>query len=297
MTLGEAEKRLSEELTILYDRFEAKNLAFLVISYVCKVNRSQYILKKNEELTGDQETRVLQILNELKTGKPLQYITGETEFYGLRFKVGRSVLIPRPETEELVEWALKEAKSLGLEAKNSDEKRLLKVLDIGTGSGCIAIAIKKNLPGTLVFAMDNSAAAIETARINAELNEAEINFIQGDVLNFKFAPIGHKFDLIISNPPYVTGSEKDLMHQNVFDHEPHEALFVPNDDPLLFYKVITGFAKLNLKHGGLLFFEINENFGTEITQLINQNGFKEIEVRKDMRGKDRMIKALYQPEL
>lgn len=295
MTLGEAEKRLSEELTVLYDRLEAKSLAFLVIRYVCSVNRSQYILKKDEELTDDQETRVLQILNELKTGRPLQYVIGETEFYGLRFKVDRSVLIPRPETEELVEWALKEARSLGLEVKSSSKNGLLRVLDIGTGSGCIAIAIKKNLPGALVLAMDNSAAAIETARINAELNDAEISFIQGDVLNFRVAPKAFKFDLIISNPPYVTRSEKDLMHQNVFDHEPHEALFVPNDDPLLFYRAITGFALLNLKHGGLLFFEINENFGTAIKQLLQQNGFKAIVVEKDMRGKDRMIKAFYQP--
>jgi release factor glutamine methyltransferase len=208
---------------------------------------------------------------------------GHTEFYGLQFKVNPSVLIPRPETEELVEWVL-----------NSNlPQTAINILDIGTGSGCIAISLKKNLPNATIWAIDISAEALKTAKENAKLNDAEVHFIETDVLNqnqtFNLLPLN--FNLIISNPPYVTPADKGLMHANVTDFEPHTALFVPQDDPLLFYKSIADLAAKKLIKGGLLFFEINESYGEETAVMLEEKQFKQVELRKDLSGRDRMIKA------
>ena len=283
MTLGEAEKLYTTTLSQLYGLNEAKSLAWLAISFVCKINRPDYLSSRNEELSFNNETALLSILEELKSGKPLQYVLGETTFYDLTFKVNPSVLIPRPETEELVDWILKDT---------FVKQPNLKILDIGTGSGCIAIALKKNLPLADVLALDVSAEALETATVNSILNKTEIKFIQDDILNPRQHIISNTiYSVIVSNPPYVMLAEKKNMHRNVLNFEPHTALFVPDNDALLFYKAIVNFAAKHLQHRGLLFLEINEDLGEETLELITEMGFKNVELRKDLRGKDRMIRA------
>ena len=235
------------------------------------------------ELSENESTKLIDILNELSTGKPIQYILGKTEFYGLPFLVNPSVLIPRPETEELVDWAIN---SLKTEINNSAH-----IIDIGTGSGCIAISIKKHLPDFKVSAIDISATAIQTATKNAKLNQVEVEFSEEDILNPK-ATKTKKYKVIISNPPYVTLLDKRQMHTNVTDFEPHNALFVSDDDPLIFYRFIAKFAIKHLDQNGLLFFEINESYGQETVNLLDELGFKEISLRKDLSGRDRMLKAM-----
>ncbi|WP_276362108.1 peptide chain release factor N(5)-glutamine methyltransferase [Daejeonella sp. H1SJ63] len=286
MTYSEAEKSFIDNISTLYDPLEAKSLAWLSMNHVSKLERAKYLSIKNEEMPAEHMQALYNIQNELASGRPLQYIIGETEFYGLIFLVNPDVLIPRPETEELVDWALITLR--GIEKDPVD----LKILDIGTGSGCIPVAIKKFFPDPEVYALDISSGALATARKNALLNETEIHFIQVDIL-YPVNDIlpGLKFDLIISNPPYVRDSEKQQMLKNVIDHEPHTALFVPDSDPLLFYKSIADFAFNNLQDDGYLLLEINENLGTETCKMLVEKGFKNIELRQDIRGKDRMIKA------
>lgn len=248
------------------------------------------------EFSEEQIKKLEDILDQLKTGKPVQYILGTTEFYGLPFKVNPAVLIPRPETEELVEWALASVGSGQLAvgskkfAVGGSQLAALHILDIGTGSGCIAISLKKNLPGANVSAIDISPEALATAKENAELNEVNVNFIEADILNNSEIETPNS-EIIISNPPYVTLHDKTQMHSNVTDFEPHTALFVPENDPLIFYKAIAEFAVKNLAPGGLLFFEINESYGAETVELLKDKGFVNIELRKDMSGRDRMIRA------
>lgn len=278
-----AEYRL--QLKHLYDAREADAIALTVLREV--TTQSNAYLKAFPELSlsVDQQKKAKEFIEELTTGKPLQYVIGHTEFYGLPFKVNPSVLIPRPETEELVEWVL-----------NSDlPGSAINILDVGTGSGCIAISLKKHLPHANVWAMDISAEALITAKQNAELNDVKVNFIEADVLNLthNLQLITHNLNLIISNPPYVTPADKDQMHTNVTDFEPHTALFVPQDDPLLFYNAIAGLAAKNLIEGGLLFFEINESYGNETVEMLKAKNFTQVELRKDMSGRDRMIKAVW----
>jgi release factor glutamine methyltransferase len=274
-------------LSGLYDSNEVEYITLLFISEITDLSKAKIKAFPEFEVPAQETERLTDILNRLQTGEPIQYILGKTEFYGLPFLVNPSVLIPRPETEELVEWVLSTVGSSQLAAG--------RILDIGTGSGCIAISLKKNLSNVAVSAIDISTEALQTARQNAGLNEVDINFIQGDILNpniqtvFNHSPL--TFDLIVSNPPYVTQHDKTQMHTNVTDFEPHTALFVPEDDPLIFYKAIADFAIKNLLPGGLLFFEINENLYQQTVQLLTDKKFKNIELRKDMSGKDRMIKA------
>jgi release factor glutamine methyltransferase len=205
---------------------------------------------------------------------------GETEFYGLPFYVDESVLIPRPETEELVDWIQKE----------NDKNAFLNILDIGTGSGCIAIALKHGFTNSTVHAFDISVQALETAQSNTERNNLEVNFAQVDILN---APdFTTKWDIIVSNPPYITEHEKDDMFPNVLNHEPHLALFVPDNDPLLFYRKIALFARQHLHHNGKLYFEINRESGKECMELLTGLGFNDIELKKDISGNDRMVRAI-----
>jgi len=275
----------------VYDVNETESLTLIVINEITNLSKAQIKAFPEKDITIKQAETLNAILTRLQTGEPIQYILGHTEFYGLPFKVNPSVLIPRPETEELVEWALTSVNTRQLVVSN--------ILDIGTGSGCIAISLKKNLPNTSVSAIDISTGALETARQNADLNEVKINFIQNDILNSKFkiqnskmsSEGNEKFEVIISNPPYVTLYDKTQMHTNVTDFEPHSALFVPEDDPLIFYKAIANFALNNLTQNGLLFLEINESLGDETVDLLQTKGFRNIELRKDMSGRDRMVKA------
>lgn len=286
MTYFEAEKSFIDNISSQYEPMEAKSLAWLSMSHVSKIERAKYLSIKNEKMPEEQLFSFLAISDQLKTGKPLQYILGETEFYGLKFIVNKDVLIPRPETEELVDWILITLR--GIQAKTTP----LKILDIGTGSGCIPVSAKKFFPDLEVYALDISTGALETARQNAEFNRTEIHFIHDDILNPVSEILLHeKFDLIVSNPPYVTESEKGEMFSNVIDYEPHTALFVSDSDPLQFYNKIADFSLSNLQNKGYLFLEINENLGKETCTLLADKGFINIELRQDIRGKDRMVKA------
>jgi release factor glutamine methyltransferase len=280
-TINEVFLTFKHELNDLYNNNETEALTLWVVSEIMELSKATIKAFPEKELTVLQQELTSSILIELKTGKPLQYILGYTEFYGLRFVVNPAVLIPRPETEELVEWIL----------SSVDTKQKLSILDIGTGSGCIPISIKKNLPNAHISAVDISPEALQTAKINAELNEVVIDFIEADILK-NSQPLLHNLQLIVSNPPYVTPADKTQMHLNVVNFEPHSALFVPQNDPLLFYKAIADFAIRNLTPGGLLFLEINEIYGQETIQLLSSKGFKNIELRKDISGRDRMIKAV-----
>lgn len=269
----------------LYGVQEAEAITLMVISEISNLSRAKIKAFPENDVPAEALEKLPAILDELKTGKPIQYILGSTEFYGLPFLVNPATLIPRPETEELVEWAL-----LSLKLKVESEKLVL-ILDIGTGSGCIAISLKKNLPGAKVTAVDISTAALQTAKQNAVINEVDVEFIEVDILNPNHSLLTTHYSLIISNPPYVTLHDKTLMHTNVTDFEPHSALFVPEDEPLLFYKAIADFAAGHLLSGGMLFFEINEAFGKETVELLADKGFTNIELRKDMSGRDRMVTA------
>ncbi|HEY1024252.1 MAG TPA: peptide chain release factor N(5)-glutamine methyltransferase [Sphingobacteriaceae bacterium] len=282
MTIKEAEKKFISGLEQLYDRDEAKALAVLVISHVCRLTRALVMVHGSEEIPVAREASILSVLKELKAGKPLQYVLGETVFYGLPFMVSSAVLIPRPETEELVDWVIGEAKSAA--------GQVTSILDIGTGSGCIPVALKKNLPEVHVAAIDISRDALKVARQNAILNQVEVEFNEADILQTP-TPCKFRYSVIVSNPPYIAENEKEQMHPNVLQHEPHTALFVPDNNPLLFYEKIAEFALMNLRPEGSLFFEINENFGEEVVELLNKKGFRNVVLRKDLQGRDRMVRA------
>jgi len=275
------------ELSLHYDSNEAVSIAKLALESVMGFSTSKMMAFPETRLADHQSAEIYQLLAELKTGKPIQYIIGHTEFFGLKFSVNSNVLIPRPETEELVDWVI-ESLSIGHQAKGN-------LLDIGTGSGCIAISLKKNLPEIEVTAIDISPGALQTAKENAIFNQTAINFLEVDILNNKASVSLPKFKVIISNPPYVTQLDKKQMHQNVTDFEPHTALFVPEQDPLLFYRVIADFSLTHLEPKCLLFFEINEAFGEQIVQLLRDRGFSNIELKQDLSGRDRMIKATQTP--
>ena len=270
-----------DELKNLYSVEEIENFIFFSMNEYLGFTRRHLQLKANQSL-GEKETeRFKTILSELKNHKPIQYILGHTEFYGLKIRVNEHVMIPRPETEELVELILQQNPS----PKN--------VLDIGTGSGCIAISLKKHLHEATISAIDISEEALLTAKENAILNHALINFLQADILQFNNSATQqlNNFDVIVSNPPYVLHSEKDKMSKNVLNYEPPLALFVNDNDALVFYKAIADFALQNLSHNGKLYVEINESFGSEVKKLLEGKGFKKLEIKKDMSGKDRIAIA------
>jgi release factor glutamine methyltransferase len=303
-TIKDVFLEFQQGLTSMYDNRETEAIALLVLEEITGMSRAKLKAFPGDDVDAEAVEKIQGILEELKTGKPVQYILGSTEFYGLSFLVNPATLIPRPETEELVKWILSSVGSF-----QSAVGKNLSILDIGTGSGCIAISLKKNLPDADVMAIDIAAAALYTARQNAVINEVKVGFIEQDILNVgksgsPVSPVSPKdkstssldiqhsvFDIIVSNPPYVTLEDKLLMHQNVTGFEPHSALFVPEDDPLIFYKAIADYATEHLAPGGLLFFEINENFGKETVELLANKGFTNIELRKDMSGRDRMVKA------
>jgi release factor glutamine methyltransferase len=273
---------IQSELQGVYPETEIKSFGLLIVEKLTGFSRTQIIVNKNTQFSIEQQHEIEKIVDKLKNNVPIQYILGETEFYGLPFKVNESVLIPRPETEELVEWILSE---------NTHENELT-VLDIGTGSGCIAISLKKCSPTWSVEAFDISEKALVTATQNAHLNGVNLAFSEVDILNPP-AFTNKKWDIIVSNPPYVLNEEKDFISQNVLAHEPHLALFVPDDDALLFYRHIAQFAKHHLNQNGKLYFEINRMFGEITVELLEYMGFSCVEFRKDISGNDRMIKAVF----
>ncbi|MCC8410268.1 peptide chain release factor N(5)-glutamine methyltransferase [Mucilaginibacter sp. UR6-1] len=284
-TVKDVFNKFRQRLAAVYDAQETEALTLAAIAEITQLGRAGIKAFPERELSNEQSARLDDIATQLQSGKPLQYVLGKAEFYGLTFNVNPSVLIPRPETEELVEWVIG---SLGIGQWSLVQGA--NILDIGTGSGCIAISLKKNLAAADVSAMDISADALQTAQGNAVLNRVEVNFMERDILSAK--PDAAKYDVIVSNPPYVTSHDKRQMHTNVTDFEPHTALFVPDEEPLLFYKVIADYALQALKNPGMLFFEINESYGTETVAMLAAKGFTDIELRKDMSGRDRMIKAI-----
>ena len=282
MTLNEARTILTKELSSIYDRDELKNIVDLVLEHITGLPRMEQVKTKIPYLTCTQLEDIDSITERLKKNEPIQHVLGETWFAGMKFKVNKNVLIPRPETEELVDWIVKQC---------AIDNRQLSIIDIGTGSGCIGITLKKKLPGADISAIDVCSEALFTATENAVALNAEVDLMLLDFLDEgKWAALGH-YDIIVSNPPYVKQSELNEMHERVKGFEPHLALFVPDNDALLFYKKLSSFSKQHLKAGGSLFVEINEALGDEIVSQLKSAGFATVELRKDMQGKDRMIKA------
>ena len=288
-----------QELSAIYDSCEAESFFYLILEEKQKLKRIDLAL--NQELTFSKDEVVLwnSILKQLKKEVPVQYLLGKTSFYGLDFEVNSSVLIPRPETEELVDWIIQSQKLEVRSGKLKEKSKMISILDIGTGSGCIAISLAKNIPNAQVFAIDISEEALATAQKNAIKNQVEVDFIKTDILktdDLKDLPASSfhlptTFNIIVSNPPYVRELEKQEIKKNVLDNEPHLALFVKDNDALIFYRIIAELAQKKLSPNGELFFEINQYLGPEMIELLETMNFKNIELRKDIYGNDRMIKA------
>jgi len=279
MTVLEFKSFFFNQLNNLYPKTEISSFFNILTEFKLKLSRTDIALNPSHEINEMDLEFLNTSIQKLESQIPIQYIIGETEFYGLTFKVNENVLIPRPETEELVEWII----------KSVDKSKRIKILDIGTGSGCIAISLAKNLSNAEVFALDVSRKAIEIGKINASFNEVNINFIQQNILETDSLNV--YFDIIVSNPPYVRELEKNEIKDNVLENEPHLALFVKDENPLLFYDKISKIARKNLKNNGLLFFEINQYLGIETVELLQNKNYKNIELRKDLFENNRMIKA------
>ncbi|WP_422105001.1 peptide chain release factor N(5)-glutamine methyltransferase [Winogradskyella sp.] len=284
-----------QELDAIYGKDEAEQFFFLTAEHYFFITRLQLALEPELLFTASEIDTFFKTLEDLKQQKPIQYSLGETEFYGLKFKVNPNVLIPRPETEELVDWIINSLNTEVLQESDSKLSSKLKILDIGTGSGCIAISLAKHLPNAKIYALDVSKAALEVAQQNAELNNVEVKFMEEDILNIAYHAelvSASQFDIIVSNPPYVRHLEKAEMKPNVLDNEPDLALFVDNENPLQFYKAITDVAVNNLKPKGHLYFEINQYLGENMRQLLTDANFQNIELRQDINGNDRMLKGI-----
>lgn len=264
-----------------YSQEEKQSFYNLLVEHHFGLTRFEAHEKLESNFPKAKELLFLKAIQRLENNEPIQYIIGETEFYGLSFKVNKHTLIPRPETEELVAWIVEDQ-------PNNDAA--LHILDIGTGSGCIAISLAKNLEKAKVLGLDISERALKIATENALINNAEVSFVKQDIIETKVLP--DKYDVIVSNPPYVREKEKEMMLANVLDYEPEKALFVSNEDPLLFYRKIAQIAYKYLSENGILYFEINEYLGKEMTALLSQLGFKNCTIKKDIYGKDRMMRAI-----
>ena len=281
MLLKEIKSIFEQELSNLYPKDEVFTFFYLAIGHFLHLERFVLALQPDMVLTKEEARPLFETLARLKSEEPIQYILGETEFMGFTIRVNNSVLIPRPETEELVQWII------SVYGKN---KAGPKVLDIGTGSGCIAIALSKLLPRAEVKALDNSLAALDVAKENAHNLKADITFFPADILDSNFM-LNERFDIIVSNPPYVRALEKKHMANNVKKYEPQEALFVPDGNALLFYEALGNFGQQHLNKNGTLFLEINQYLAKETRQLFVDKKYKDIELKKDIFGNDRMLLA------
>ncbi len=270
------------ELASIYDEQECESFFYIILENKHLLKRIDLALSPNLEFSVDEIAIWDNILNQLKLEKPIQYILGETFFYDLKFEVNENVLIPRPETEELVDLIIKDLKP--------EKDKKLKIIDVGTGSGCIAICLAKNLQDTDVFGLDVSEKALVTAKKNAENNNVKINFILNNIL--KINDFENNFDVIVSNPPYIRNLEKNEIKNNVLNNEPHLALFVDDDDPLIFYRKIGELAMKNLSENGKLYFEINQYLGKETLELLSKMNFKNVVLQKDIYGNDRIVKCI-----
>ncbi len=271
--LGDIILFFKNELAGISNSREIFNWAYITINNLFGYDRANCIINQNQKISLHQRKKIKRIVSQLKKNKPIQYILEECVFFDLKFKVNSSVLIPRPETEELVKWILK------------DEFKSM--IDIGTGSGCIAISIAKN-KNVNVHAIDISNTSIKLAKKNAEFHDVSINFLNIDILTEN---ISNKVDIVVSNPPYVLKKEKKHMNKNVIDYEPEIAIFVDDNNPFIFYKIIAKKAKKILNRNGKIYFEINENYSEEVMKILKDYGYVNIKLKKDINDRDRMIKA------
>ena len=282
MTIQQAYQQLLLQLYELYDNREAANIADMVIEHVTGQRKIERIMYKDLPVHEQQQNMLSGLSGELLQHKPVQYVLHEAWFCGLKFYVDEHVLIPRPETEELVKWVEEECK-----IQNSK----FKILDIGTGSGCIPISLKKQLPAAEIMGIDVSAGALNVAFKNAQLLNLKVDFKQVDFLNENERDVLELYNIIVSNPPYIKANEEAAMHANVLAFEPHVALFVPDNNALVFYEAIALFGKKHLTPGGKIFLEINEALGKQVVELFTNTGYKNVTLKKDMQGKDRMVRC------
>jgi len=284
MTLHEAQQQLLFQLYHIYSNEEAKNIAGMVMEHITGWQRIDRVMNKSLKLLPDAIEKLEQYTRELLLHKPVHYVLNEAWFAGMKLYVDENVLIPRPETEELVDWMVKDIHELNL------QKTELTILDIGTGSGCIPLALKKNLPTAHVHAIDVNEGALAVARKNSDQLQLAIHFSKTDIFfedQTAFLPV---FNFIASNPPYIPFADKETIHPNVLRYEPWLALFVQNEDPLSFYAAISSFGKEHLSPNGFIYVEIHEDRAQNVMELFRSDGYNNIELRKDMQGKDRMIR-------
>ena len=277
MTVNDYKKRFLNQLPAFYDETERLNLFYMVMEFVLNYSKADVVLNGNDSILVENQHKIDNVIKRLQDNEPIQYITRQANFFGYDFKVSPATLIPRPETEELVDWVLTEMKK--------QPQKNWRVLDIGTGTGCIPITIKKEFPLAIVSAIDVSGDALQIAKENAVNLKADVTFIQQDILQTERVDV---YDIIISNPPYVRNLEKAEINENVLQHEPHLALFVNDNDPLIFYRKITQLAHKSLNEKGMLFFEINQYLGNEMKEMVSEY-FKTIELKKDFIQNDRMM--------
>ena len=326
MLLREIKSIFHLELDQLYPKEEVDSFFHILVGHYLHLERFVLALRPDLIISKEEEQPLFEALAQLKLEKPIQYIIGKTSFMDLELHVDENVLIPRPETEQLVRWIIEEARGVKYEVGNDEDDAQraedlqgvadvgglhvglkeegvdkIKILDIGTGSGCIAIALAKTLsrrqaglPEIKVHALDISEEALEVAKRNTVANKVEIEFVQADI--FEWNSVRQKFDIIVSNPPYVRELDKKEMSKNVIDYEPEPALFVPDENPLLFYRRIVEVAMVTLKEGGRLYLEINQYLAKETEQLLKEHNFKDIELRKDLFGNDRLLKGILNSE-
>jgi len=283
MTIDEARKEIIKSIQHIYEQGEANNIAELLMENITKFSASERIIKRDEILPTSQQQSLRSSISRLQKHEPIQYVINEAWFANMRFYVDKNVLIPRPETEELVEWVVKDVKR---------QTSNVKLLDVGTGSGCIAIALKNKLPEADVWACDISDEVLNVARINADALNATIDFVPLNFLDPDQRKQLRTVDFIVSNPPYVPQNDKTGMGKNVVDHEPSTALFVPDNDPLIFYKALAEFGQEKLNKEGSIYVEIHESLGQSVTDLFLSKGYQTVDLKKDLQGKDRMIKAI-----
>jgi release factor glutamine methyltransferase len=299
MTLKNFRTYFTDTLQEIYLKTEIDTFFFLLIEEKLNLQRVDTVMQPDFLIADENLSELKIILKRLQKEEPIQYILGNTEFYGLPFKVNKNTLIPRPETEELVEWIIKEVTELQnnkvakldmYATSTMNEEKSISIIDIGTGTGCIPISLAKNLNNVKISAIDVSSEALIVAQQNATLNNVDISFLEMDILETKELP--QKYNLIVSNPPYVRKLEKVEISNNVLENEPHLALFVEDDNPLIFYSKIADLAKIHLKKEGLLFFEINQYLGKETVAMLKHKGFNSIKLKKDLFGNDRMVKVI-----
>lgn len=296
MKLGDAEQFMTRELKGLYEEGEALAIANLAMEHVTGLTKTERLVKKADSLLPEQWENLQADLRRLKLQEPVQYVTNRSWFYGMELYVDQNVLIPRPETEELVGWIIDEVRKSGKDVflkgpADADETTLLKILDVGTGSGCIALALKKAMPRAEVWGCDVSEEALNVARRNGSTLNIRVDFQGADFLDELQQKLLPAVDLVVSNPPYIPLSQMSTMRPNVVNHEPHRALFVPENDALVFYRALAAFGRKRMYQNGVIFMEIHEDLGHQVMEVFQQEGYDMVQIKKDMQGKNRMVKV------